>query len=181
MKIYTKTGDGGETALFGGGRVSKHHARVMAYGDVDELNTVLGVAMTADPIAFQRELLEQIQRDLFSIGGQLATPEPGRVEKALAKAHIDEASVTHLERAIDAADAVTPPLASFVLPGGSPKGAALHHARAVCRRAERQVVGLHAATPVPPIILTYLNRLSDLLFVLARLANHEAGTADPTW
>jgi cob(I)alamin adenosyltransferase len=181
MKIYTKTGDGGETALFGGGRVSKHHVRVMAYGDVDELNSAIGVVMAAPPTDFEHELLELIQRDLFAIGGQLATREPEKVERALAKARIDEGRIAMLERAIDRADQELPPLAAFILPGGTPKAAAFHLARTVCRRAERSVVALHELEPVPPIVLVYLNRLSDLLFTLARLANRRAGTPDRTW
>jgi cob(I)alamin adenosyltransferase len=181
MSIYTRTGDGGETALFGGGRVPKHHVRVMAYGDVDELNTALGAAMATPPATVEHEFLEQIQRDLFAIGGQLATPEPARVAGALAKARIDERRIAQMEAIMDRADAVLPPLASFVLPGGAPKAAAWHVARTVCRRAERSVVALHGHEPVPPIILAYLNRLSDLLFTLARLANHQAGLADRVW
>jgi cob(I)alamin adenosyltransferase len=181
MKIYTKTGDGGETALFGGGRVSKHHVRVMAYGDVDELNSALGAVMAAPPADFEHDLLEQIQRDLFAIGGQLATREPEKVERALAKAQIDAGRIAMLERAIDRADAELAPLAEFILPGGTPKAAAFHVARTVCRRAERNVVALHELEPVPPIILVYLNRLSDLLFTLARLANRRAGAPDRIW
>lgn len=181
MKLYTKTGDGGETTLLGGGRVSKHDLRVVAYGEVDELNAAIGAAMAAEPADLERELLERIQRDLFAIGGQLASPHPAKVAKALAKAQIDERRIEAMESAMDAADAVLPPLAAFVLPGGSTKAAALHVARTVCRRAERSVVALGARDPVPPIILTYLNRLSDLLFMLARLANQRAGVPDRTW
>ena len=181
MKIYTRTGDGGETALFGGGRVSKHHVRVMAYGDVDELNSTLGAAMATPPTGTEHELLEQIQRDLFAIGGQLASPDPSRVQGALAKARIDEQRIARMEALMDRAETLLPPLASFVLPGGCPKAAAFHVARTVCRRAERSVVALHEREPVAPIILIYLNRFSDLLFMLARLANHQAGVADRTW
>lgn len=181
MKIYTKTGDGGETALFGGGRVSKHHVRVMAYGDVDELNSALGLAMAVPPVEFEHEILEQVQRDLFAIGGQLATREPEKVERALAKAQIDERRIALLEQAIDRVDAELPPLAAFILPGGTPKASALHVARTVCRRAERSVVALHELEPVPPIVLVYLNRLSDFVFTIARLANQRAGTPDRTW
>jgi cob(I)alamin adenosyltransferase len=181
MKLYTKTGDGGETTLLGGGRVSKHDLRVVAYGEVDELNAAIGAAMAAEPADLECELLERIQRDLFAIGGQLASPNPAKVAKALTKAQIDERRIEAMESAMDAADAVLPPLAAFVLPGGSTKAAALHVARTVCRRAERSVVALGARDPVPPIILTYLNRLSDLLFMLARLANQRAGVPDRTW
>src|SRR5512134_3555462 len=150
MRIYTKTGDGGETALFGGGRVPKHDIRVMAYGGVDELNSALGAAMATPPADFEHDCLEQVQRDLFAIGGQLAAREPEKVERALAKAHVDERRITWMEQAIDHADAELPPLAAFILPGGTPKAAALHVARTVCRRAERSVVALHGAEPVPP-------------------------------
>lgn len=181
MKIYTRTGDGGETALFGGGRVPKHHARVMAYGDVDELNSTLGAAMAAPPMDTEHAFLEQVQRDLFAIGGQLATPEPSRVQAALAKAKIDEGRIAEMEAMMDRLDAVLPPLASFIVPGGTAKAAAFHVARTVCRRAERSVVALREHEPVAPIIIVYLNRLSDLLFTLARLANHQAGLADRAW
>lgn len=181
MKIYTKTGDGGETALFGGGRVSKHDVRVVAYGDVDELNSLIGAAMAVAPVETEHEFLEQIQRDLFSIGGQLATREPEKVKRALAKADIDERRIARMEDVMDRAETVLPPLAAFILPGGTAKAAAFHLARTVCRRAERSVVALHAQEPVSPIILVYLNRLSDLLFVLARLANQQAAVPDRTW
>ena len=181
MKIYTKTGDRGETALFGGGRVAKDHPRVSAYGDVDELNSSIGVAMACGPLEFEASLLESIQRDLFAIGGRLASPEPEKVAKALVKAVIPDDRVGVLESAIDRADTEIAPLKAFVLPSGTPKAAAFHLARTVCRRAERSVVALDHAEGVPPIILTYLNRLSDLLFTLARLANHRAGIADRTW
>jgi cob(I)alamin adenosyltransferase len=181
MKIYTRTGDGGETALFGGGRVSKHDIRVAAYGDVDELCSSIGAALAVAPTQAEDALLEQIQRDLFAIGGRLATREPEKVKRALAKAEIDERRIATMEDTMDEAEAVLPPLTAFVLPGGTPRAAALHLARTVCRRAERSVVALHAAEPLPPIILTYLNRLSDLLFTLARLANHRAGVTDRIW
>ena len=181
MKIYTRTGDGGETALFGGDRVPKDHPRVSAYGDVDELNSCIGAAMACEPVGFEASLLESIQRDLFSIGGQLASPEPEKVAKALVKAAIPEERVKEMESAIDRADREIAPLKSFVLPGGTAKAAAFHVARAVCRRAERSVVSLAHAESVSPLILTYLNRLSDLLFTFARLANHRAGVPDRTW
>ncbi len=172
VKIYTRTGDQGETSFFGGGRVPKHHPRVAAYGDVDELNAALGVAAATEPVAFESELLQAIQRDLFAIGGQLASPNPQRVSKALVKAEVSKGRIRELEEAIDRADAMLPPLKNFILPGGSLKGALLHHARTVCRRAERAVVELAGREPVPPIIVQYLNRLSDLLFIIARLANY---------
>ena len=181
MKIYTKTGDTGETALLGGGRVPKDHARVSAYGDVDELNSTIGAAMATEPLDFEPVLLEAIQRDLFSIGGRLASPEPKKVAKALVKAVIPDDRIGELEAAIDRADSELLPLRAFVLPGGTPKAAAFHLARTACRRAERSVVSLHHAEPVQPVILIYLNRLSDLLFTFARLANRRAGVADRIW
>ena len=181
MKIYTKTGDSGSTALFGGGRVSKDHVRVAAYGDVDELNSVIGFVRATAPVDFENALLESIQRDLFSIGGHLATPDPDKVRKALEKASLSADRVAEFERVIDAADRELPALTAFVLPAGTPKAAALHVARTVCRRAERLVVHLAVREPVPDLFLVYLNRLSDLLFMLARLANHRAGTGDVTW
>jgi cob(I)alamin adenosyltransferase len=181
MRIYTRTGDEGETGLFGGGRVPKDHPRVAAYGDVDELNCALGVARATDPAGFFNDLIESVQRDLFAIGGQLATPDPERVAKALAKAELSEARVSELERVIDSADEELPPLRAFVLPAGTLKAASLHLARTVCRRAERSVVRLAREEPVPRLFVVYLNRLSDLLFTLARLANHRHGTGDVTW
>lgn len=181
MKIYTRTGDEGETALFGGGRVSKDHPRVAAYGDVDELSSVLGVVRATEPAGFFDPLFESIQRDLFSIGGHLATPDPARVAKALEKADLSADRVGELERLIDEADRELPPLRAFVLPAGTPKAAALHLARTVCRRAERSVVHLAQGSEVPGLFLVYLNRLSDLLFTLARVANHRAGVRDVTW
>ncbi|MEO8226185.1 MAG: cob(I)yrinic acid a,c-diamide adenosyltransferase [Gemmatimonadota bacterium] len=181
MKIYTRTGDEGETGLFGGGRVAKDHPRVSAYGDVDELNSAIGVARATEPPPLFDELLASIQRDLFSIGGHLATPDPDKVAKALAKADLSDERIAVFERAIDAADTELPPLRAFVLPAGTPKAAALHVARTVCRRAERSVVHLAHDTEVPALFIVYLNRLSDLLFALARLANHRGGAGDVTW
>lgn len=181
VKIYTRTGDQGTTGLFGGGRVSKAHARVAAYGDVDELNSVLGVVRATPPVDFHDALFDRIQRDLFAIGGQLATPRPDKVKAALEKAALAPERIPEFEAAIDAADRELPPLVAFILPGGSPKAAALHVARTVCRRAERSVVALAADDAVPEMFLAYLNRLSDLLFTLARLANHRDGRGDLTW
>ena len=181
MKIYTRTGDTGETALFGGGRVRKDHPRTSAYGDVDELNCAIGVARAAEPAVMFDDLLDGIQRDLFAIGGRLATPEPEKVAKAIAKAVLPPERVVSLERVMDDAEGELPPLGAFVLPGGTPKAAAFHLARTVCRRAERSVVRLAREEDVPAEILVYLNRLSDLLFTLARLANHRAGAGDTTW
>ncbi|MDZ4865272.1 MAG: cob(I)yrinic acid a,c-diamide adenosyltransferase [Gemmatimonadota bacterium] len=181
MKIYTKTGDAGETGLFGGGRVAKDHSRVRAYGDVDELNSALGVVRATQPVHFMDPLFEGIQRDLFALGGHLATPDPERVRQALEKAALTETRVAEFERTIDEADRELPPLTAFVLPAGTPKAAALHLARTVCRRAERSVVRLSHEAAVPELFLVYLNRLSDLLFALARLANHRDGAGDVTW
>lgn len=181
MKIYTKQGDAGETGLFGGERVPKDHPRVAAYGDVDELNASIGLARSLEPQDFEDPLLQAIQRDLFAIGAVLATPDPARLIKALGGTGIADPAVAQLEAAIDRHEAALPPLKSFILPGGAPKGAALHMARTVCRRAERSVVGLSRATAVSPVIGRYLNRLSDLLFVLARAANRDAGSGDIPW
>lgn len=181
MKIYTKTGDEGETGLFGGERVPKDHRRVAAYGDVDELNAAVGLARATAPVDFEDSLLQTIQRDLFTVGAELATPDPARLAKALGGPPLGDAEVTALEQAIDRLDAGLPPLKAFILPGGAPKGAAFHVARTVCRRTERTVVGLARETPVSPAIRHYLNRLSDLLFVLARAANARAGAGDLPW
>jgi cob(I)alamin adenosyltransferase len=181
VKIYTRTGDQGETGLFGGGRVPKDHPRVAAYGDIDELSSVIGVARATEPIDFFGDLLESIQRDLFSIGGQLATPDPKRVTKALEKAVLSSHQVAEFERVIDEAERQLPPLRAFVLPAGTAKAAAFHLARTVCRRAERSVVHLAHGSEVPGPFLIYINRLSDLLFTLARLANDRAGVKDVTW
>lgn len=181
MTIYTKTGDAGETGLFGGGRVPKDHARVQAYGDVDELNSAIGVVRATAPGDFFDPLLEQIQRDLFALGGQLATPDPEKVRKALEKAELSEARVTVFERVMDEADHELPPLRAFVLPAGTPKAAALHMARTICRRVERNVVTLSHEAEIPELFVVYLNRLSDLLFTLARLSNHRTGVGDVTW
>jgi cob(I)alamin adenosyltransferase len=181
MKIYTKTGDAGETGLFGGGRVKKDHSRTAAYGDVDELNSAIGLARATAPVELFDDLLEAIQRDLFAIGGRLATPEPEKVAKAIVKAVLPPERAQSFERAMDEAERELPPLRAFVLPGGTPKAAALHLARTICRRAERSAVHLAQEDEVPPEILVYLNRLSDFLFTLARLANHRAGSPDVTW
>lgn len=181
MKIYTRTGDAGETGLFGGGRVPKAHPRVAAYGDVDELNSALGVVRATAPVELFDDLLAGIQRDLFAIGGHLATPDPEKVRKALARAQLSADRVAELEAVMDAADEELPPLRKFVLPGGTPKAAHLHVARTACRRAERSVVALAGEEPVHELFLVYLNRLSDLLFTLARLANFRAGVSDVEW
>lgn len=181
MKIYTKTGDSGETALFGGGRVEKNHPRVEAYGDVDELNAAIGLARSIDLMPRIDEVLVPIQRDLFAIGALLATPDHAKMREQLTKARIDDDRIAQLEHAIDSAEAELEPLRSFILPGGTPKASALHVARTVCRRAERRVVTLAHDIELPPLVVIYLNRLSDLLFTLARLANKRAGAGEVTW
>ena len=181
MKIYTRTGDSGMTGLFGGGRVSKDDLRVEAYGDVDELNAVLGMARSVKSMPRIDEVLVPIQRDLFSIGALLATPDREKMAQHLEKARIDESRIEELERAIDDGEQELEPLHAFILPGGSPKASALHVARTVCRRAERHVVRLQHEVELPPLAIIYLNRVSDLLFTLARLANRLAGTGEVTW
>lgn len=181
MKIYTKTGDAGDTGLFGGGRVPKNHPRVEAYGDVDELNAVLGVVRATEPMPRVDEVLVPIQRDLFAIGALLATPDLEKMRQHVEKARIDADRIADLERAIDDGDRELDPLRAFIVPGGTPKAAALHVARTVCRRAERRVVELGSETELPSIVVVYLNRLSDLLFTLARVANRRAGAGEVTW
>ena len=180
MKIYTKTGDAGRTGLIGGSRVRKDHLRVTAYGDVDELSAVLGVAKAHSEDAALEGLLHDVQRDLFAIGAQLADPK-ARVASRKAKAAVTSAQVERLERAIDVREEEMLPLAAFILAGGSPPGAFLHLARTVCRRAERTVVTLARRQKVDPMVLVYLNRLSDLLFVLARHENHRGGRPEDRW
>ena len=183
MKIYTKTGDDGETGLFGGGRISKDSLRVAAYGAVDEVNAALGLARALDPQEFADALLQRIQRDLFTIGAELATPDPVKLQKALSRsgAAIGGSDVAALEDAIDSHEARLEPLKNFILPGGTPKAATMHLARTVCRRAERAVVALARDEQISPAILQYLNRLSDLLFVLARATNAHTGRPDVKW
>jgi cob(I)alamin adenosyltransferase len=184
VKIYTKTGDAGETGLFGGGRTPKDSPRVTAYGEVDELNAALGLARALAPEQFADTMLQSIQRDLFTIGAELATPDPDNLHKALARSGgsaIGDAAIATLEDAIDGHESRLEPLKHFILPGGTPKAAALHLARTVCRRAERAVVAAARHERISPAILRYLNRLSDLLFVLARAANAHAGCPDVKW
>src|SRR5262245_11341634 len=175
LKIYTRTGDQGETGLFGGGRVSKDHARVDAYGDVDELNAFLGMVRSVEPMPRIDEILAPIQRDLFAIGALLATPNREKMAEHLSKARIGDDRIAKLERAIDAGEEELEPLKAFILPGGTPKAAALHVARTVCRRAERRIVTLTHGEDIPAVVITYMNRLSDLLFVLARVADKRGG------
>ena len=179
-KIYTKYGDTGDTGLFGGGRVAKDDPRVEAYGAVDELNAAIGMARAIELMPRIDEVLVPIQRDLFSLGALLATPDRDKMRAQLDKARIDEERIAQLERAIDAGEAELEPLKAFILPGGTPKAAALHVARTVCRRAERRVVGLSHGVELPGLVVIYLNRLSDLLFVLSRVANRRAGAGEGT-
>jgi cob(I)alamin adenosyltransferase len=183
VKIYTKTGDRGETALFGGTRVSKSDARVAAYGDVDELNAWLGLARSGlGGESDLSKLLEQIQRDLFAIGARLADPEHHIAER-VQKAAVSPSDIARLEESIDRLETEVPPLRKFVLAGGSPGGATLHVARTVCRRAERAMVGLRVGREgaFEPDLLVYMNRLSDLLFVMARVANRRAHVPEIEW
>lgn len=178
-KIYTRTGDAGETGLGDGTRVAKDHARVTAYGTVDELNAVLGLLPIHAPGFTESALLSRIQNDLFDVGADLCVP-PGPDEKPGAALRVSQEQVSTLERAIDRLNEPLAPLTSFVLSGGSPAAAWFHLARTVCRRAERDVVTLMNSEPVNPEALKYLNRLSDLLFVLARSAN-QGGAGDVLW
>jgi cob(I)alamin adenosyltransferase len=182
MKIYTKTGDTGETGVFGGPRVAKDHPRIEAYGTVDELNAVLGLARCEKLPPDVDDLLARIQNELFDVGAELATPRPD----ALGIARVTPEQAAALERAIDHYEAGLTPLKQFILPGGARSAAWLHVARTVCRRAERRLVTLArqtAGTPeaVSPTLVIYLNRLSDLCFVLARSLNAEAKVPDVAW
>lgn len=181
MKIYTKTGDRGDTALFGGGRVSKAHPRVEAYGTVDELNAVLGQALISMAASDFRDFVARIQHDLFTIGAALATPPPVDGRRKPVTPDLPTDRVVEMERWIDVATEEVEPLRQFILPGGTAGAAALHVARTVCRRAERAVIELGASEVVEEEIIVYLNRLSDLLFTLARLENHRAGMPDVLW
>jgi cob(I)alamin adenosyltransferase len=181
VKIYTRTGDAGDTALFGGGRVTKSHARVEAMGGVDELNATIGWAVTQVAPGPSRERLEALQHELFAIGAELATPLESGGRTRPATPDIGDERVTAMESWIDEVDKELPALRAFVLPGGSPGAAALHLARTVCRRAERAVVRLAEADKVRPLVVVYLNRLSDLLFTLARWENKRAGVGDVEW
>ena len=178
MKIYTRTGDTGETSLYDGTRARKDDARVDAYGEVDELNAWLGLARAShlDP-ALDEELV-LIQRDLFALGAQLADPAD-KLAPRVTKAVIGDDHVVRLEQLIDRLEDQLPPLRRFILAGGTPAGAALHVARTVCRRAERRMVGLNP--PVDPVLVRYANRLSDLLFVLARVVNYRGGVPETEW
>ena len=180
MKIYTRGGDEGETGLIGGVRVPKDDIRVAAYGEVDELNAVLGVVIAHSADAQRNALLTDIQKDLFAIGAHLADPRATIAGKK-PKTALDDQHVRHLEQAIDEREARLEPLKTFLLPGGSVVGSCLHLARGVCRRAERHIVALHHESPVEAVILIYVNRLADLLFVLAREANAQEGRSETPW
>ena len=181
MKTYTKSGDQGETSLFGGQRVSKVHPRIEAYGCIDELNATIGLARTWIEDEEIDAVLETVQARLFDLGAELAVPEgiPERARQHVRPA--DPSWVEELEQAIDAAEAELEPVHAFVLPGGTRGAASLHQARTICRRTERRVVALAEVEPVNEFVIQYLNRLGDLLFVLARLANQRAGVPDTMW
>jgi cob(I)alamin adenosyltransferase len=177
MKIYTKTGDAGDTGLFGGARVHKDDVRIEAYGELDELNAVLGRVRLL-PFGDENDaLLAEMSSRLFDLGAELANASG----KPMAIHAVSDEDVQKLEQAIDRAETELAPLRTFVLPGGSPLGAELHVARTVCRRAERRIVTLMREAEVRGEVLRYVNRMSDLFFVLARLANHRAGVADVPW
>lgn len=177
-KIYTKTGDKGETSLSDGTRVSKRHPRITAFNNVDEVNSMIGIARSLKPGPRIDKILEQIQQDLFVLGSDLATPKdlPNRTIPRITPEH-----VAFLERAIDACQDKLPQLKNFILPGGIQMAATLHMARALARRAERKIIDITQVEELSPPILEYANRLSDCLFVLARLANFEAGVPDVPW
>jgi cob(I)alamin adenosyltransferase len=179
MRIYTKTGDAGETGLFDGTRVSKADPRVETYGAVDELNAWLGLVRAQKVDAQIDRLLGTIQVTLFAVGAELADPR-NRIAARVDKANLTAAHVAELETAIDGLENELRPLRRFILAGGAPAGALLHLARTVCRRAERRIVGL-GPDLVDPLVVTYMNRLSDLLFVMARAVNARAGTAEIEW
>jgi cob(I)alamin adenosyltransferase len=177
MKIYTKTGDTGETGLFAGPRVAKDDPRIEAYGTVDELNAAIGLARSEKLPMEVEQTLERVQSELFAVGAELATPEPDQHGTTLAS----DAMITDLERAIDNLEAGIPPLKHFILPTGTRAAGLIHVARGVCRRAERHVVTLSRSAAISPRIVQYLNRLGDYLFVAARFVNHEARSAETIW
>jgi cob(I)alamin adenosyltransferase len=178
MKIYTKTGDKGDTRLFDGTQVRKNDPRVEAYGSVDELNSFVGAAVSLLDDAELKGILMDIQRDLFSVGAQLADPKQHGKKP---KSKLDPARVAVLEETIDRFETELPPLRQFILAGGGPAGAMLHVARSVCRRAERSVVALGEGVEIDPLTIEYLNRLSDFLFVIARLVNQRNGQQENPW
>jgi len=178
VKIYTRTGDSGETSLFDNSRVSKADPRVDAYGEVDELNGWLGLVRAAGVDDDVHVELVRIQRDLFAVGAQLADPSD-RLAARVARAFVTDEDVSRLEALIDRLEAEVPPLTRFILAGGTAAGASLHVARTVCRRAERRIVAL--TPPIDPLLIRYMNRLSDLLFVLARVVNHRSRQPEVEW
>jgi cob(I)alamin adenosyltransferase len=178
VKIYTRTGDGGETSYFDGTRVRKDDPRLDTYGDIDELNAWLGLVRASAIDADLDAALTRIQQDLFALGAQLADPA-GKLSARVLKAVVSDADVVRLESSIDGYERELAPLKRFILAGGTPAGAALHVARTVCRRAERRMVALEPA--VDGVLLRYVNRLSDVLFVLARVVNHRGGVRETEW
>ncbi len=182
MKLYTRGGDLGETSLFGGSRVRKDDPRIWAYGEVDELNSALGVAVAELPDEDTRARLRSVQSELFDVCAELATPDlDANANRRSSIPRVGQPEVDALERWIDELEGEVAPLTSFILPGGSRAAAMLHLARTICRRAERRVVAFGAEVPLSPILVRYLNRLSDLLFALARAVNARAGVPEPTW
>ncbi|MEY3385910.1 MAG: hypothetical protein RIR53_721 [Bacteroidota bacterium] len=179
IRIYTKTGDDGTTALFGGTRVDKDDLRIEAYGTVDELNAIMGIVLTSELPDAVRHQLTMISSDLFTLGADLATPLDPPPSYHIPR--VSEDDVARLEQWIDAHDEVLEPLKVFILPGGQPAAAHLHHARTVCRRAERRTVALARREDVGPHVVHFLNRLSDYLFTAARAVNHAAGVPDVPW
>ncbi len=178
MKIYTKTGDGGETSLFAGGRVPKDHLRLHAYGTIDELNSALGMVRAENLDVALSEIVRRVQAELFQVGADLATPLEADAKWIV---RVAEGLVMQLENEVDALQSELPTLKNFILPGGTPAATALHFARTVCRRAERWIVALGREADLNPVVLRYVNRLSDWLFVLARAANARAGVDDDVW
>ena len=173
-KVYTRTGDGGSTRLGDGQEVLKSHQRVASYGEMDELSSVIGIARSLEPPAEMDELLSRIQNELLNVGGELSVP-------GLEAELVNDEAVKQLEASIDHFNSQLPPLKEFILPGGNQLAAALHLARTVCRRAERTLINLHAQEPQRGVILKYINRLSDLLFVLARWENHRGEVTEVYW
>jgi cob(I)alamin adenosyltransferase len=178
MKIYTKTGDEGKTSLFGGEKVDKNNIRIKAYGTVDELNSVIGLSLTEDVNIKTREILVELQHTLFLIGGELATPPT--VNSSAIK-HVSDNEISFIEKKIDELEIDLSPLKNFILPGGSKAAAILHLARTVCRRAEREIVEIDQNEKINKKVIIYINRLSDLLFVMARFENHVTSTPETEW
>jgi cob(I)alamin adenosyltransferase len=178
MKIYTKTGDSGKTGLFGGARVDKNNARIEAYGTIDELNSLIGVILSSEINEKNRTILNRVQQTLFTVGSELATPSDVKSDIIQALKH-DE--IKYLENCIDEIDDKLEPLKNFILPGGSKSAALLHFARTICRRAERKIITVNTTDNVNAEILIYINRLSDLLFILARFENYSNSTTEIEW